>query len=114
MARRKKKVYRKKSKSFMGFGMNDLFIGAGVGLSGTIGGLANNYFPQLAGNTAQAVAGLAGMYLFKRGPLKFISKGVIYKAIGDVVEDQIAPKLLGMIGGLGGSSSTAGTSVPIV
>lgn len=113
--RTSKKVQRKMSKNrgfnVLGikFNQSDLFEIAGASGAGALGGLVSQASNNaLTGNTAQAVGGLAlGMLGGKNA--KSVAKGVLMKTTGDFVEDNVVPKLGGLVSGMGGQVSQNAT-----
>jgi len=103
MARRKKKKKSRKRYGNAGklFSMTNIALVVGGGFAGTIGGFVNKVAPTLVGNTAQAVAGGA-LYYFTKGFFKNVGLGVLVKTAGDLVEDQVVPRITGAVGGSSG------------
>ena len=90
----KKKYSKSKSKSILGIATNDIWKGVGSGSAGLLGGVINQFAPQLAGNVAQGVGGLALSY-FGTGIIKQMGKGAVIKTIGDMVEENVIPAISG-------------------
>jgi len=89
--------------------MSLLARGFGSGTAGVAGALANKVFPTVAGNTAELGAGV-GITYFGKGRVKQVGEGILIKAIGDLVEDHIAPYLMNMAGNVVNTSTGQTTS----
>lgn len=109
MARRRRKrsrrSYRRSRSRSVGagklFSTRNLALATGAGFAGAAGAVVNKFAPNIIGNTAQAIAGGALYYLGK-GFIKTAGLGVLIKTAGDLIEDQVAPKVIGAIGGSSG------------
>ena len=84
--------------------MDLLWMGVGSGISGSVGGIMN----QFTGTTlsSNVASGLAGglLTMFSNGIPKKIGKGLLIKSIGDFVEENVAPSISSMF-----KSSSYGT-----
>lgn len=103
---RRRTRYRRRSSGGVSM-KNLLWMGAGAGISGTIGAVISKYLPLgnfgsvMGGNVAE---GLTGFALYKWGgkiapQAKLIGAGMLIKVAGDIVENTVAPALSGVIGG---------------
>lgn len=89
---------------------SDLFEMAGVAGASAVGSIVNKFSQgKLAGNSAQAVGGVALAYLGGRRGGQ-MAKGVLKKTGGDFLEDNVFNKFLGMFGS-GSSSSIQAVSI---
>lgn len=92
--------------------MDTVLMGAGAGVAGLAGSKINELTKgTLSGNVAQGGAGI-GIYLIGKqfGMSKYttpLAKGILIKTIGDLVEDNVVPKLSGMVGTSTSTSSSA-------
>jgi hypothetical protein len=87
-----KPMAKSKSKSILGMQTSDIWKGVGAGSAGLLGGIVNTVLPNVGGNIAQAISGLALSY-YGKGAIKQVGKGVVIKTIGDLTEDQLIPML---------------------
>ncbi|MBU0959706.1 MAG: hypothetical protein KKB31_07205 [Nanoarchaeota archaeon] len=113
MARRRVKK-RGSSKGRMSKTGELFWMGAGAGLSGIAEQGANMLTKgALTGNLGAGVVGLA-LHKFSKGIPKKMGQGIMVKAIGDLVENNVAPKLFSVIGGslnVSGNNSTKDDTV---
>lgn len=111
--RRKSRGYRKSSsKSMLGINGNDIWKGVGAGSAGLVGGIMNQFVPQLPSNLATGAAGIALCYIGK-GPVKQIGKGIVIKTIGDLIEDNVVPMISGQLG-IGSKSTTTAPNNAVI
>lgn len=109
-ARRRSAPSRRRRKGNSG-NMQLLWMGVGSGLSGLAEGGVNKLTGgTLTGNVAGAAGGYA-LWKYASGPLSHAGKGMLVKAIGSFVEQNVAPKLGGLIGG---ATSTAAATTEVV
>ena len=94
--KRRVSTMAKKSNSTFGISNNDIWKGVGAGAAGTFGGLANQIFPQISGDIAQGIVGL-GFSIYGKGKIKQIGKGAVIKTIGDFMEAQVVPMIMGKV-----------------
>jgi hypothetical protein len=82
------------------FSSDLLYLGIGAGLAGVAGSQVNKYLPQLSGNIAEGAAGAGVMFASKYmggNMVRTIGKGMLIKAIGDLIEDNVVPKIMGSV-----------------
>lgn len=92
--------------------MNIALMGVGAGLAGVAGQQVSKYAGgRLNGNAAQAVAGVGLLLVGKKTGLgKYttpIATGILVKTVGDFVEDNVAPRLMGASAAAGASTTEA-------
>lgn len=103
MARRHRYSRHRKGMGGMFSGINFgkiLTYGAGAGLAGFAGGYVSKWTnSKLSGNMAEAVAGIGLVAAGKMARINIVKElgyGVLIKATGDFVEDNVVPKLQGL------------------
>lgn len=86
--------------------MTLLWMGVGAGSAGAIGGVVNSYAPQISSNIGAGIAGY-GLMTMTKGVGKNIGKGMLIKSVGDLIEDNVMPLIMGS----GSSTQTTNSTV---
>ena len=90
----------------------DVYESVGIASSAALGGLVTQLSGgRLVGNAAQLGAGAVLGYLGGRRGSQ-VGKGILKKAAGDFIEDNLIPRLTGVLGGT--SSTVSSTNTPEV
>jgi hypothetical protein len=104
-----RKKYRRSGGKRMSKTTELLWMGAGAGVAGGAEALLNTLTKgALTGNIAVGLAGF-GLHRYTKGVPKRMGQGLMIKAVGDFVEENVAPRLMNLTSGLGTSSNSSST-----